>query len=540
MARHRQSTMPSIATILCGFAAALLLAGPAAAQLDLAPAGIEPEIEQRLTDQQAAPGYDLRTAPRPAGATPVEDALPAWIFVPRVDIKERVTDNVRQSGIDRTADLVSTVAPGIFVSGDTPNLRTTLDYAPTIIRDVVATDQDDVEQSLFAKADATLVPDRLFFSAHSSISEASRTGGAAGLATTDLPKDQRTQVFAFDAAPSAKVALFDRGSGELRYDFAQTHFINDTGALPAGNGQAVNGISDATQQDLRSTLDSGQSLGRLNAKLILDINRTDITNSTGSTRQGTADVEPRYPLTDQFSLVGDAGYQRLDYIDHIASNINGPIWSGGFEYEPRPDSQIRLTYGRHDGANSFAGDMRYSVTPATTLFTHYAEAISTPQQTILGNLAGSATNGQGTLVNSQTGLPSSLVNAGLALENIIYRSRLLTGGISSGIEPNRFSLSVSHDERQALSPGGQSDDTAGGTFSWQRAMSPLTDLATAVSYFVRSVNHEDTIDATVSLTHRFTETLQGSVTYELARRQSDGINLGFLQNSMTFVVRKQF
>lgn len=529
--------------LIAALAAIALVAAamaPASAQFSVAPVDEQGAVQDRLTSQQMQPPPELRNSLAPAPATPQGSQIPAWLIIPRIDIQEEATDNVRQSTTQRTADLVTTVSPGIFVSGETPALRTTLDYSPSIQRNAVATDQDAIYQRGLATATATLLPDRLFFDARGSAFEGSLTGADAAFSPESLPRAERTQVLAASAGPVVKVPVFDQGAAELRYTLGDTQFLENTSTLSGGISTPVNSISSAIQQELRASIDSGQSFGRIESRLILDATRIDIASSTASSEAAYVVDETRYKLWSNFTLIGSLGYQVYDFPEAPALDLSGPTGSGGFEYTPNPNSYIRLTYGHRDGANSFQGDAHYAFTPLTTAFASYVESITTPQQSILGNLSSAAETSTGTIVSSQTGLPLSLYNSEIALQNDILRVGTLTGGITADLSPNRFTVTFMQQTIQSLTGATSNDASIGGTVGWTRSVSPTTNFSLTTAYFHHDVNNETSIDASMSLAHSFTETLFGNIRYEFAKLDSEEANRSFYQNSMTVSMRKLF
>ena len=55
-----------------------------------------------------------------------------WTIIPRIDLQEELTDNVLQAHSPRRLDLATLVSPGIAIAGDTPRVRLTFDFAPTL------------------------------------------------------------------------------------------------------------------------------------------------------------------------------------------------------------------------------------------------------------------------------------------------------------------------------------------------------------------------------------------------------------------------
>src|ERR1700760_328925 len=79
-----------------------------------------------------------------------------WIFVPRIDVQELLTDNVEEQHSPRQGDLVSYFAPGLNLAGDLPRLQLSLNYAPTLALYAQTSSLDSLTNQLNGLATITL------------------------------------------------------------------------------------------------------------------------------------------------------------------------------------------------------------------------------------------------------------------------------------------------------------------------------------------------------------------------------------------------
>ncbi len=523
-------------------AAIVLAAGRASAQFALGPLddqgnGPTPPFYDPLLRQNSD---DLRQH-LPPGA-------PLWLISPRISGSVEFTDNVRnaQSG-GRVADVITTVSPGIYIGGDSPRLTANLDYQPSIQRYFAAPDLNHIDQNLFLEAVARLIPDdTLDLDASASASQSSRDGSFGGLPTNDLTANNRVASYAGDLSPVMRTHFDSVGDNELRYTIGETLFrgntsITDTGVTGTTGGSNVTlAIGDATYQELRDTLDSGDAGKFVSNSLKLDGQQTSVTNGVGSNRQTLAIDELRFHLRSNFALVGAGGWQTIDYETRQVSNLNGPTWYGGIVYEPNQDSELTLNYGRRDGSNSFLGNLRYSITPLTTLYADYSQSTSTPQQVLLGNLNGAVLGPNGTTVSATTGLPLSLTNNELSLQNDIDRLRNYSASIVTQLATDRFVLSVNHEELTSLTGLGPSDQYSGVSANWSRSLNELNTLYFLTSYYARGFEHAHSFYNLVSFSHQFGDTLFGDVSYSFIYSDTQNPNTSVIRNSLVFSLRKVF
>jgi len=525
-------------------AATLLAAGQASAQFAVGPLddqgnGPTPPFYDPLLRQNTD---DLKEH-LPPGA-------PLWLIAPRITTSVEFTDNVynAQAG-NRVADVITTVAPGLYIGGDSPRLTANFDYNPQIQRYFAAPSLNNIQQSAFFEAVGRLKQDdSLDLDATGAAFQSSRDGSFGGLPTNDITANDRVASYAIQASPVARNHFGVLGDNELRYTVGETLFRGNAGAGDTGLGitgtstgsNVTTAIGDATYQELRETLDSGDAGKYLSNSLLLDGQQTNVTNGAGSNRQTLASDEIRLHLRSNFALVGAGGWQTIDYETPLVSNLNGPTWYGGFVYQPNQDSQIELNYGHRNGGNSFLGDLRYSITPLTTLYAGYSEATSTPQQTILSNLNNAVLGPNGTTLSAITGLPLSLNNNELSLQNDVDRVQNFTSSLVTQLATDRFSLSVNHEELTSLTGLTAGDQYTGVSVAWNRALNEQNSLYVVTSYYSRGFDHIHSYFNLVSFDHEFGRDLFGNISYSFTYSDMQNPSSNYFRNSLVFSLRKVF
>ncbi|HZL60628.1 MAG TPA: TIGR03016 family PEP-CTERM system-associated outer membrane protein [Stellaceae bacterium] len=541
--RHTRSL-----AVLFGAAAFIGAVSPATAQLSLGPLDnngdgpIPPVYAQGLrqnVDRPLAPN-DVEQGDKLPPKGP-----PLWQVIPRAQITEEITDNVRDAQTGRQADLITTFTPGVYIAADAPRLTANLDYSPSFQKYAVAGDQDNISNNLFGTAIATLVPDTLGFETRGAIFQSAHTGTFGGVPTSQLTNNQRTDTYTAEASPVLRHSFDTIGDGELRYIVGETWFGGQTGATTNSTPTAFNGfgttqpISNALHNELRATLDTGGVGKYVSNRVTLDGQRNDVDGGIGSNKESLATDEVTLHLRNNFALVGSGGWQTLEFAQVPSQNYNGPTWYAGMIYEPNADSQISLNYGLRDGAKSFQGDMRYTITPLITAYASYAEVTTTPQQAILQNLNGAVLGPNGSVLNASTGLPESL-NNNLSLQNDVERLRTFQGSLVYALEPNRFALTGTHQETNSLTGLVPNDSISGGIFTWDRKLSPLNDLTLNVGYSAEDSGHTNTFSTSLAFRHAFSQTLFGEVDYSFVDVSSVAGGTNFLRNSLIFTLRKVF
>jgi hypothetical protein len=534
--------------VVAGLIAVAAMASPAAAQLSLGPVDdqgqgpVPPIYAHGLRQSLGSPTAPNESEP-PSTLPP--QGPPLWQVIPRIDLREEATDNVRDARTNRTADLITTLTPGIYVAADAPRLVGNLDYSLSLNKYAVASDQDYISQNLFGSAVATVVPDAAAVELRGTIFNTAHTGAFGSIPSSQLTSSNRTSTYAIEASPVLRHSFNTLGNGELRYIFGQTWFTGQT----AATGQTQSGlagvgtlapITAATHNELLGTLATGDIGEYLGNTVTLDGQRTDVNGGIGSNKEGLASDEVQIHITKSIALVGSGGWQTLEFAQVPSQNLSEPTWYGGFIFEPNPGARIALTYGHRDGANSFEGDLRYALTPLTTAYANYSEVVTTPQQAILQNLSGAVLGPNGTVIDATTGLPISLNNNEFSLQNDVERLRTFQASLVTNLKTNRFTVTGIHQEIDSLTGLVPNNAMNGVTATWNRQMTPLTAMNFTGGYFQQDSQHTHTLSTTLEFTHAFTPTLFGGIDYNFAYVDSVSGGPNFYRNSLILTLRKVF
>ena len=166
----------------------------------------------------------------PDHPVPPPEAPSPWVITPQLLLSTTATDNAALTQTDRQADLQALINPSVTVTGDTQSAKVDLNYSPMILRNVVVTSGDIVDQNFFGTGTFVGVPDALFLNLRGSSSEGSRGGSMGPIDPIDLRSGDRTEVLAYDGGPEWRFPLVDAATGDLRYTFGQARFYDNTGA----------------------------------------------------------------------------------------------------------------------------------------------------------------------------------------------------------------------------------------------------------------------------------------------------------------------
>ena len=511
------------------------------------------------TNGPAAPGTvpppDYRyqgTLPLVVGGLPT----PGFTVVPQVTLQEEFTDNVLQTETDRQWDLITLLTPSLTVGANTPRLNLSLEYAPTIEYYARTSSQNTVAHQLLGVGSLVVVPDTLFVDARGFATVAPTNGGyvgpglgtgapLTGLAGTAgylgtgpvVGRQGTTQIFGESVSPYLVHRFGDFASGTIGASVTHTSTSSTAGG----------GSQQATTEDVNGQLASGSVFGRVQDILAADASRTQGTGVLDGARQETITDQLGYALTRQLQVFGVLGYEDIQYSGPTGERISDMVWRVGGTYAPNARSQITLSYGHSEGVTDFAAQASYALTARTTLTASYSQGITTYLQQVAAGLNQAGVNQNGVPINAATGLPLTLTNGALAVQDTVYRTRILALGITTLLDRDTIAFSFDHTEETPVSaaPGGGFAQRANiGTASWTRALSERATASALLSYGTTSTagltGDSDLFSASAQFIYRLSPTLTASGSYLFFERRSTEPGFSMYENIALVGLSKRF
>lgn len=484
-----------------------------------------------------------------------------WRIVPRVDLRETYSDNVRLAPKGAEAgDFVTDISPGISIVGNGPNLKLKANYAYQYLGYA----RDSIGRSSFHKLDASAKVDL--------VKDLFSVDGLAGISQQDigLLGPNATDNYAVDAnrvsirtatlSPYLHHNFGGNAYGEARYTRTQ--------------------VSTSSQAPLSSSIDaaklsltSGPAFRTLGWGLHYDAQRTQRSqsNTIDSTTTG-ADL--RLMVTPQFYLTATTGYDKYNYVAAAdASNPNGKYYSGGFSWQPTERTNLAASVGKR-----FYGTT-YSLNTSTrsrhaVWHVAYDEAVTTtPQQFAL-----STTSSTSDLLNQMfkseipddalrqqavdrfilsTGLPTTLSRSLNYVTNQFFLQKALQASVAvTGIK-NTVLFTVSNTIRHPQSadpgalilvPGGAitTGDTrqlgASAIWNWKFSGRSSATFSSDYTRMKLETTSEEQRRKTyrVSFAHQFQPRLSGVIELRHNEQASDVAINAYRENAISAFVSMKF
>jgi len=556
----RRASPVAVASLTAGVL--LLLPADARAQTDFglpapAPAAAAPTVDQ----------------PAPQGAGTWGPA-PGWVVNLGVTVSGSFTNNGNQGdGGNRRNDFVASVAPTIAVTGDTPRTRLNLYFQPTFNYSVNNVPHTYVTNYMNANLHSMIVEDLFYVDAFAYASMVPQYPGYNyGVTTVGPNGPQRvsggpafsfknmSQVYSFGVTPSL-VQRFGgwgtlTGSVSLAQSLSSNGYYNNT-----QNGfQDISAFGSTTTLQEQIAYTTGENLGQFQNDTRLSATQMRGTGVTQQASSMTARNTLSYAVTRWATVLGQIGYQKIDYPNayRVTNNqvdtnsrrysVESVIWNIGGKFIPDANSQITVGYGRFYGTNNFNLDAYYAISPRTTIFA----TVQTGLGTGLGQLQNNLFNPGG----AQPGQPP--IGPGFLPGNRnVYLTKTASIGGSLTQERDAFSLSVSAADQKVVattvtdpnSPtppqvqGSSRSFSANGSWTHQftEAMSGSVYGSFGTNRGVYYSNSMDYfISSQASLNYVFSPSLTGALQYYFYDLISQTPNRSYTQSTITLSIHKQF
>jgi uncharacterized protein (PEP-CTERM system associated) len=478
-----------------------------------------------------------------------EISLPVWAgdwnISTSISDQEQFTDNSLYTAVNTRSDLITTISPGLAISGTSTRLQGTLNYSPTAYLYALTPSEDTIGQNLYANETATIIPDTFFLDARGYASMLPSTPGLAtgplgptsatpnlgiGTNTQAIPPNELSQTLSLNASPYLVHRFDGFGTGELRYTLSDTDFSRPTSTSAlAPPGTTTPGTRQLTNEGTASFL-TGEDFGPFVARLTLDGAQSSGNGIYNGANQLLFTTDTAYAVTQRVSILATIGHEEINYSGIPPTHIDDLVWGGGVLLTPAQSTSINLSYNHRNGASAPNILVVYSLSAITTLSATFSEGLSSSAQDIANNLAVSDVNAEGQLIDTRTLLPLSIANPALGLQSGLFRNKTFTGTADIVIERSHFTATFNETESTLVAqsaPGvGTSQNSTTATLNWAREIGPLTTGNLSAGYTLStfpsltSADQEGLLTFGASISYMFSSSLKGWAGYNRTDRNS--------------------
>ncbi len=482
------------------------------------------------------------------GALPVQAGnlrAPPILVLPHASLVTGYTDNPRNTS-KTLSDVYGDLRGGTTISVDSVRFQGQLSGDADYRRYARATDLNTLNANLLGYGLGTIVRDHLYIDGRAAITQLSPVGGFGFANSTLIPASQQTQTTVLSLTPIARESVGGYVDGEFRYNYGLTAFHNGSLLNNTASPAPGTSLSDTTQNEATLTLATGSRINVIGSRLTFDWAQTDSTSLSKSTQLLATD-DLQYQFNRTFAALARFGYEDISYPRQPAASTKGAVWSIGARVTPSADNSLVLNYGHQFGSEGLTGQLRYQLTPLTSIQASLDRGLGSTQQQILNNLNTSSVNANGTVVNSVTGVPTALVNPQFgATGTEIFSFQNARAGVQSSQGRNTFGVFGFVDQRTAHgnttgTPTGSGSNTAiGANFSWGRSLTPRLSGGASLGYAREMTNHQKTLTSSLNLSYVISDRLNATASYQFINVNAAAVNGSYTRNQIEFGVTGHF
>ncbi len=300
---------------------------------------------------------------------------------------EEYTDNagaVAGSGARAAGgDFITAFQPGIVITDNTQRLQVDLNYHPVAQIYAENSSFSQFEEQGSGDLTATLLPGWLYFDARGSISQQSVFGGLGPATTVTLSPDERETVSSFSVSPYVTRTFGGTGTAQagVSYSYSATDVPSSLNSFgnqpPTSQAQFLQeelerslgayGASEQGTERAYANFTTGEDYGRLRDRAGIDASYYTGEGALAGGRRVLATDDASWAWNRGITLLGEVGYESLDYPLSGYSYI-GAVGSGGVKLTFAKNSSATLEYRYTDGFGAIFAQASVQATPRIRIF----------------------------------------------------------------------------------------------------------------------------------------------------------------------------
>lgn len=456
-----------------------------------------------------------------------------WQLTPSLSLSETWTDNLELAPDSREESaFVTTVAPGVSLSGGGARLQGDLAYGLSAVFEHTDEGSDELFHNLNGRADAELVQDHLFVDVSATASQnISDLRDAAGVGVTS-GNDNLTQNYGVTAAPRLTHRLGRVARATWIYEHERVWFEDEQSDQRVHRAQARI-ESGSLFQRLRWALNgSYEDVAELDGSAGSD-GGADGTLSSGSLTLG-------YALTPRFEINATGGYEdndigEVDPQSELAEDREGSFWDVGIRWRPNRRLNLELGGGERFFGRSLRAALSYQ-RRVVSLQAEFSESLQNNTSVVFLP--------EGSVPVFAPDCPAGVEGCTPAGEVQLFRqdtvdgffvARRLSSSVSFNFRRHSLVLTGFRLVREAQRIG-DDERQVGGSLNWRWALGSRTSFGLGGRYsreqFEVDERQDDFWFAEATLSRQLGRSLAVEGSYRHQRQESDDAGAEFTENAV--------
>jgi uncharacterized protein (PEP-CTERM system associated) len=187
-----------------------------------------------LASACAAAQAQSDSSPEPASVA----AQRRFVVVPSFSITETLTDNVKLTGSNQRADLITQLSPGIRISSNSGRVQGFFDYTLNALVYARTSESNDIQHALNTAATIEAVENWAFVDVAASVSQQALSAYGTKSSDNALANSNRTEVSTYSLSPYVRGRFGDWANYDARLSYSGYGSTNDVSSASA-SGEAL-------------------------------------------------------------------------------------------------------------------------------------------------------------------------------------------------------------------------------------------------------------------------------------------------------------
>ena len=297
-------------------------------------------------------------------------AKPAFSVVPRVSVAETFTDNARLSSVDKRADQITEISPGIRITSETGRVKGYFDYS---LRELIYAQNSapsTTQNALNTFGTVEAVEKRAYLDFSGNISQQAISAFGTQSVGNTATNANLTETSSFRLSPYVRGRLTDAAEYEARYSLATTRTQSSL-------------VSDVTAADTLVKVGSGNAF-RLLGWSVAGTQQSVSYSAGRTTEADRLRAVLTYAVTPQFRLSAIGGREANNYLSFDKQSYD----STGFGVDWTPSERTKLSASRENRFFGEGHNLSFEHRTGRTVwrFSDVRDTFATPSQSGVGSI----------------------------------------------------------------------------------------------------------------------------------------------------------
>lgn len=457
-----------------------------------------------------------------------------WAVTASLGVSETYTDNLFLASEGREDDaLISELVPGVQATVDTDRFQAALN-GNVRLQYIALSDAEDLDYAPDGQLSSTteMIEDLFFLDASAGVSQQlldTRRNGSAN--PSNIQNLSTTQ--AYRLSPYIETRLGRFAESRLRYTAGIVLIDREDLAQAPG----FNAANDSIEHRGEVRVTSGPAFSSVRWTLSGTYAEIDVDDQPTRERQ-EAQLSLEIPVTDSVTLLATGGYQKFTG-GNFGREVDDPLWLAGFRWAPSKATRLQVLAGQRDGNETVEASLTQRIGQSLSFSASYVEDVAIDQERLVRELPDTPDD-----VTDPDPLPRLT-----ALSNQPSERKSANASLSGTLGLTQFSLSGSYQiQERGLADSLNDEETVRGTISISRPFARQLDGTLSGSYTRREFagqglfggdRKDDIYFARAGLAYTATTQLSLNASYSYTRRDGTGslIDLfgfgDFVENSVS-------